>query len=180
MNLRLRCPHRPAFVALFLSVIASFALAVPAQAAAPFTLGPGGSPRIAMAGTTAHVAWLRDVGGADNEIRYCRLPPGATACTASRTFPQEAFNSWARPFIFAGPGNRVVIVSGYCCDHVKAFISTDGGTTIPTEREIGDMVPGDFAGADLGQGPNDISIAVYPVGSGIVGLTKFVFVASTW
>lgn len=133
-----------------------------ASAATSFALGRGGSPHVAMAGGTAHVAWLHAIAGARLEIRYCRLPEAATACSAAHTFAPDpesrGVTEWSAPFVLAGPGDRVVIVSGFGGRITKAFVSSDGGTRFAPPRQIGTVVPRGPGGVAAGPGPDDISL----------------------
>ena len=125
-------------------------LAAPAAAGPSFSIGLGGSPRIAMSGTTAHIVWLRQT-ATGNEIRYCRLPQGAQTCSATKTFPAvNNLNDWSPPFVLTQQGsNRVVIVSSHSgVNTAVAFVSNDGGTTFPNVgKELGDLYLGELGAA---------------------------------
>ena len=73
------------------------ALVLPAAAGAaePFVLDPGGmKPHVAVAENgTGHFVWAVETGGATtdgDEVRYCQVPRGATACTKTHRFDGTA------------------------------------------------------------------------------------------
>lgn len=57
---------------------------------APLTIGTGENPSILVDGAgTAHIVWNEPVPGQADQLHYCRLPRGATACTASKVLPVD-------------------------------------------------------------------------------------------
>jgi hypothetical protein len=151
-------------------LVVAFAGVPAARAAAPISLGPGGEPRIAVAGNTAYVAWLHDIqgpaGNTRKEIRYCRISVGGSACDVNLTFPPAPsanFNDYTPPFVLAGPSGRVVILTSYFgagSESDVAFVSSDGGMTFPVTDVIGDLTLNGNreSAAALGPGADDVSM----------------------
>lgn len=119
-----------ALVALALALTAS------AASAAPFIISPtaDSSPGIAVDSTgTAHIAW-GSKSGATNQITYCQVPRGATACTNTNTFanPGNLGNSGTTQVLIKG--SQIWILFDVCCGGSEGILmrkSTDGGATFP-------------------------------------------------
>lgn len=89
-----------------------------AQAATPFTAGTAGAgstgnPDLAVgADGSGHLVWI--TGGANAQVRYCRVAPGGSACslTADLNFgTSSAARPAGRAAVFAPAPNRVVVVA---------------------------------------------------------------------
>ena len=121
-----------------------------AVAATPFTLGQGLHPAVAVGSDGAgHFAWTDP--GAGNPLHYCKVPKGARACTASKTFTPPLDASSNSNYVFVN-GSTVQIVSGRCCDNLDVlYASTDGGASFTGPVEIGSIDIS--AGLEAGPGP---------------------------
>ena len=147
-----------------LVVLAGLVLASSASAA-PFTIGDGDLPAVAVdAAGTAYIAW----NGSDPQDtpRYCRLPRGATACDVALTLPVVPTTiSTTRPHVSLVGGRVSILVhrTGEATA-ITQHVSTDGGVTF-TQRQAGGNVPMNEA-AD---GPGD-SVSVVTNADGRGGL----------
>jgi hypothetical protein len=149
----------PAIVTVLLAGSLSSAPAV----AAPFTVGAGENPRVAVdTAGTAYVAWTEavpDSGSAGDDVtHFCKVRRGARACAAgsARTFapsPSALFDddSTSGPGVFvSGAGvavwlDRVDSTTGESVTYVA--ISVDGGATFAAPVVIGSH--GIFSAGDV-------------------------------
>jgi hypothetical protein len=83
--------------------------------AAPTQVGTGVDPAVAVdANGMAHVVWNVSRPGGVDELHYCRVPPGATACGDERTFTPFSDQSNYDPDgpqVMVGPGGEVVLLT---------------------------------------------------------------------
>jgi hypothetical protein len=94
--------------AAFAVIVAAAMSSSQARAAEPLTVGSGNHPRVAVdASGTAHIAWTAA------GVGYCRLPRGAQACAANKTFSFGMGNDVAGPRVLAH-GDRVLILDTQC------------------------------------------------------------------
>jgi hypothetical protein len=104
-------------LALALAVVATTALASVGTALAdsPIGLGPGNtSPHLAVGnGGVGYLTWsVRNSGGTAEELHYCRLDPGASACSEAKNLAPIAglaFDQGNVPLVAPG---RVLILNG--------------------------------------------------------------------
>jgi hypothetical protein len=155
-----------------LAVLAFFALTSSAGAA-PFVIGTGDTPAVAVAANgTAYIAW----NGADAQDTptYCRLPRGATACDVALTLPvTPGTGSVSRPHVSLLGGRVSILVHRYGeVTGIVQYTSTDGGVSF-TSRLAGGNVP-IYESAD---GPGD-SVSVVTNADGRGGLYQSVPLAS--
>lgn len=110
-------------------------------AAAPFVIGPGDQPAVAVdAAGTAYIAWNGP--DAQDTPQYCRLPRGATQCDVRLTLPIVSPSiSTTRPYVSLLGGRVSILVhrSGELTG-ITQHASTDGGATF-TSRVAGGNVP---------------------------------------
>ena len=157
---------RAALVAL-VAAVALGAAAAPA-AGAPLTLGSpaaieGTDVAVAPDGT-AHVAWGDADGSGARRVRYCRLPRGASACSATAEFPANG-QLFSKPTVLVADGGvRVIVVWATLAGVIETFTrtSTDAGTTFGGQIGVGDGAADEYV---LGPG-NAISGASAPDTSG--------------
>ena len=131
----------------------SLLLAAPAHGA-PFVLGEGSEPNVAVdpAGT-AYIAWR----GPGETLRFCRLPRGASTCAVQSTIDTGGGQSLSRPFVSV-TGARVVVAQyryGYSPGAFSRFmlaISNDGGDTFGPAASVGPTAPAPFDEAIAGPG----------------------------
>jgi hypothetical protein len=95
-------------------VIAMAATGGTALADTPIGLGPGEtSPHLAVGnGGVGYLTWAVQVGVADEEVHYCRLDPGASACSETKNLPLVPgfeFDQGNMPLVAPG---RVLILAG--------------------------------------------------------------------
>lgn len=135
-----------------------------AAGAAPFALGAGSQPSVAVDGAgTAHIAWNGPEVDA-HAPRYCRLPRGATACDVALTLPTAAgTDTTTRPYVSLSGGRVSVLVHRFgTVNELTHYVSTDGGLSF-TSRTAGGSVP-IYEAAD---GPGDsVSIVTNADGRG--------------
>ena len=125
---------------------AVLALAPAAEAATPFTAGTGAGHDLAVGSDgKGHVAWIEDL--ADDQVRYCRVPAGGTACEATRVL---AFTGAATQSpntdvqVFAPAANKVVVLA-YCTQctfgelRTMRFTSTNNGDSFDGGFQVGDL-----------------------------------------
>ena len=124
------------------ALAALFALAAPAGAATPFTVGQGsGAKIVADPDGYGHVVWgIPSRDGQPAKIGYCRIPPGGGACdkTNELVYPSATGQvAAADPLdvsVYA-PRSLEVIIAGSCtgcgdgsaADHVYMWQSTTSG-----------------------------------------------------
>ena len=157
---------RAALVAL-VAAVALGAGAAPA-AGAPLTLGAPASIEgtdIAVAPDgTAHVAWGDADDSGARRVRYCRLPRGAGACSATAEFPTGG-QLFSKPTVLVADGGaRVIVVWATLAGVIETFTrtSTDAGTTFGGQIGVGDGAADEYV---IGPG-NAISGASAPDSSG--------------
>ena len=126
--------------------------------AAPFTIGAGFKPSVAVDGAgTAYLAWY----GPESEttsLQFCRLPRGATACDLTRTIAAPG-TSLSRPHVSVSGAVVRIVQYRYSVlpPQVFVFTSVDGGNRFD-------------AGRSAGQAPFDE--AVFGPGDTITGATN--------
>lgn len=146
-------------------------LGAPAKAA-PITLTDdpaAGKPGVAVsADGVGHVAWSRSVSGGADQIVYCRLPRGATACAGPQTFTPDGLESFGGVRVLAPADGRVLLVFSRCCggaaEGTSVLESADGGQTFGPSRVIGDIPPWE---AILGPGDQTVSLVNHVVTDGV-------------
>ena len=142
---------------LLAAIIAALTAVAPAQAATPFNVGSGDDPDVVVDPAGAgHFAWI------DGEtVRYCRVPRGATACSAAAALalPAHGAADIQGPVRVVRPAsNRIVVLAqvvGGANPGVWAYNSTNNGTSFPNPPiKIGTMAlaSGQFGGR-LASGP---------------------------
>jgi hypothetical protein len=161
-------PHRlSARLLLAAALLVVLALAAPARAASPVTIGNGHKPGVAVdAAGTAYIAWY----GAEasiSSLQFCRLPRGASACERRGAIAAPN-TSLSRPFVTVS-GSTVRIaqyryeIPGGVPSRVFEFTSTNRGDSFDSGHEIG-AIPFDEAV----QGPgNTLSAATNAVTDGL-------------
>ena len=140
-----------------LVVLAGLLLASSASAA-PFTVGAGFKPSVAVdAAGTAYMAWYGPESGTTS-LQFCRVPRGATACDLARTIPAPG-TSLSRPHVSVSGAVVRIVQYRYSVlpPQVFVFTSVDGGNTFD-------------AGRSAGQAPFDE--AVFGPGDTITGATN--------
>ena len=143
-----------------LGVIGVLALvAAPSAGAAPFPIGQGHSPGVAVDGSgTAYISWVGPEAADPSSLQYCRLPRGAQACDVRGTIATGG-TSLSRPFVQV-EGSVVRVLSfryGFTTSPFAQdllFTSTDGGATFGPGVSVGvtafhEAVPGPGAGISL-------------------------------
>jgi hypothetical protein len=129
-------------VVLATATVAALAHAAPALGATPFSAGIGTGHDLAVGSDgTGHVVWIRD-DGTEDEVPYCRVPAGGSACDGESTvleFPETGApipDSFGTAHVFAPAPNKVVVVasctqcgSGGITDRTYRWTSTDNGVT---------------------------------------------------
>jgi hypothetical protein len=123
------------------SIVAGLALASPAGAATPLTIGTGHKPGVAVdAAGTAYVAWYGPE-STTTSLNFCRLPRGASACDVRTTIAAPG-TTLSRPFVTVdGATVRVVSyrygLTGARFDEIWQFTSADGGATFDAGHAVG-------------------------------------------
>jgi hypothetical protein len=147
-------------------------LLVPAAAsAAPFAIGEGHSPGVAVdpAGT-AYIAWYGPE-AINTTLRFCRLSRGAQTCAGQALIATGGGDSLYRPFVSVS-GPRVLIAQfryGYSTgafNRVVLATSTDGGDTFNTAASIGPPAPEAFDEAITGPGDTISTVTFATTGGG--------------
>ncbi|MBS1843523.1 MAG: hypothetical protein JST53_03805 [Actinobacteria bacterium] len=101
-------------LAILVVALAAATSGATAFAAGPIGLGPGEtSPHLAVGnGGVGYLTWAIANGGATEEVHYCRLDPGATACSEAKNLALvSGFESDAGNAPLVAPG-RVLILAG--------------------------------------------------------------------
>jgi hypothetical protein len=155
--------------ALAAAAVMAFASAAPALGATPVVVGQGEVPDIAVdAAGTAHIAFLNG-DASPEEARYCRLPRGGTACTATAAFPGSPTSAFGRAHVFAPAAGEVVVAYERCCgtgEGMRAHRSVTGGASFMAEALFGDLDNGSMDEAVYGPGANITALSeVVTVGS---------------
>ena len=136
---------------VFLAVLALL-LAPGIASAAPFSIGPGTNPNVAVdAEGVAYIAY--DGLEADQPPHFCRLPRGATACDVALTLPTPAGTfSLSRPIVVvAGPRVTILQYRYGQSQTIRAWLSVDGGVTFPSQGVAG----GNLGSVESATGPGD-------------------------
>jgi hypothetical protein len=183
----------------FLAVAVLLALPQAAGAAAPFDVGSGNHPDVAVDSSgTAHVVWDEHDGGATGDtIGYCQIPAGGSSCALKTAYDPPADAIGRSTYVFAPSPDRIVIVTHRCCspDATLAYVSTTGGSSFADPVTIGDLDmadavygPGDaVSGVDTGgryqrmplTGPQATQQAVLPAGFGAPTASAIALFAGT-
>jgi hypothetical protein len=135
-----------------------------AAAAAPFAIGSGSEPGLAVdAAGTAYIAYNGAETGAPPHV--CRLPRGATACDVVRTLPVVAgTDTTSRPTVTVA-GARVTVLVHRTGQQtgITRYTSTDGGVTFGAPVLVG----GNVANVESVTGPGDtVSVVSQADGTG--------------
>lgn len=161
------------FAALATTTAALLACAAPAWGAPPVVVGAAtldGTPDVAVdPGGTAHIVW-DDTSPAFEEIRYCQLPRGGSACLNQETFvgtqPGDEDGVSGRPHVFFSAPNVVTVFhqrgltgSGY----MMANRSADGGLTFGARNRTGAAFPSSAGPREAVYGPNDTITSITEV-----------------
>ena len=140
------------------AVAALFLLVASPAGAAPFSVGEGKVPAVAVDdGGNGYIAWNGNE--IPSSLNFCRVPRGATACDQRLTLPTQG-DSLTRPFVQVEGGEVVRVLSyrygltGARFDGVFLFTSTDRGVTFGPGVMVGDVpiydaVSGPGAGISL-------------------------------
>ena len=146
--------------AVLLAAIGALALAAaPSAGAAPFSIGQGHSPGVALdASGTAYISWVGPEAADPSSLQFCRLPRGAQACDVRGTIATPG-TSLSRPFVEVNGATVRVLsyrygLTGARFDEDLLFTSTDGGATFGAGLGVGitpfdDAVSGPGAGISL-------------------------------
>jgi hypothetical protein len=125
-----------------LVVMAASLLLAPPASAAPFTIGTGSKPGIAIdANGTAYIAWYGTETSGPTSLHFCRLPRNAASCDVNQTLTPVG-QTLSRPFVRVS-GSRVDILNsryGFATgafDQTLHFTSTDGGATFGGSSSVG-------------------------------------------
>src|SRR3954451_10307395 len=121
-------------------LLALVVLSAPARADAPFTIGSGGSPDIAVDPSGgAHIVYRQPNGADRYDVKYCRLPAGAKACQVSLTLggPVDLDD----PMVVLGGGAVYVVVPHYVSNTLDVFVSTDNGASFSGPVSFTDADP---------------------------------------
>jgi hypothetical protein len=123
---------RPRFLVLPLTLLGLALFAPAAIAASPIDLGEADEgPRLAVSETdVGYMTWA-----SDDVLHYCRVDPGATSCSESKTFgdPLTGYDvdEGSAPLL---TGNRVLIVSDrFKSNNAKFVYSSTGAFTVATQ-----------------------------------------------
>jgi hypothetical protein len=133
------------------AILAIAGLAGTASAATPITLSAGGKlPALAIdSAGSAHAVWVE---GAN--VRYCKVPRGASACSETETFGPAAGDPAPPahdpgavrlfpPAVFTPAPGKVIVVRFLCCGEpfpnmrYQTLTSTDGGATFGSPVLVG-------------------------------------------
>jgi hypothetical protein len=153
----------------FLTLAAALLLAAPAHAAAPFVIGAGENPGLAVdAAGTAYIAWNGTENTGTRSLHFCRLPRGATSCTDT-TIAGAPFFTLYRPFVTVSGSTVRIVQSRYGFltgefGRVYQFTSTDGGASFDAGTQIGDIT---FNEALAGPGDSISAVSFATTGGGI-------------
>jgi hypothetical protein len=154
---------RSRFLVLPLIVLGLLLFASSAIAAAPIDLGEAnGGPRLAVSETGAgYLTWA-----SDQVLHYCRVDPGATSCSESKTFgdplPGYDVDEGSAPLVTP---NRVLIVSDrFKSNNAKFVYSSTGVFTVATQV--------------ANESNTDMSDAIFAPGGTIAGSERILTVES--
>jgi hypothetical protein len=142
------------------AAIMALASAAPALGATPFNAGIGTGHDLAVGSDgTGHVVWIRD-DGVEDEVPYCRVPAGGSACDGESTileFPEAGPpvpDSFGTAHVFAPAPSKVVVVAsctqcgtGGITDRTYIWVSVNNGVTFTSGDEVGnDLMVGGQTG----------------------------------
>jgi hypothetical protein len=131
--------------------VMALASAAPALGATPFSAGIGTGHDLAVGSDgTGHVVWIRD-DGTEDEVPYCRVPAGGSACDGESTileFPDSTTDnpdSFGTAHVFAPAPSKVVVVAsctqcgtlGGVEDRTYRWTSLDNGMNFTAGVEVG-------------------------------------------
>jgi hypothetical protein len=131
-------PVRPCLRLALAALVVALALAMPAAtalAAAPIGLGPGStSPHLAVGnGGVGYLTWAIGDAVAGEEVHYCRLDPGAGACSETKNLPiVPGFEYDDGNFPLVAPGRVLILAGRYGTaneDENFLYSSADGFTS---------------------------------------------------
>jgi hypothetical protein len=139
-----------ALTAAAVAIVAALAYAAPALGATPFTAGTGTGHDLAVGSDGfGHAVWIQN-DGTEDDVAYCRVPPGATACDGESTVLEFADTTAANPDSFGtaqvltpAPGKVVVVASCTQCgagtveDRTYSWLDLDNGASFGAPVEIG-------------------------------------------
>jgi hypothetical protein len=137
-------------IAVLVTAAAALACAAPALGATPFTAGSGTGHDLAVGSDGfGHVVWIQN-DGSEDDVAYCRVPPGASACDGESAVLEFADTTAANPDSFGSaqvltpaPGKVVVVASCTQCgagtieDRTYSWVDLDNGASFPGPVEIG-------------------------------------------
>ncbi len=125
---------------VFLSAIAALLIAPAAADAAPFAIGQGFKPSVAVdANGTAYIAWYGPE-PLNSSLQFCRLPRGATSCDVRQAITAPG-TSLYRPFVQVSGATVRVAQYRYGITPARTFVftSADRGVTFDGGREAGSI-----------------------------------------
>jgi hypothetical protein len=155
------------------------AFAIPASAAVP-AAAPSQPPPITLTSDsnahkasiavdtdgTAHVAWSVTQGGGD-QLVYCRVPRGASACEKTETFTNDSLSNFGTDVLVPDPQHVILLDEKCCNEHTYAIESHDGGTTFGAPVDIGTGAVVNFFNTESAMaGPGPFSVSLVSDGSG--------------
>jgi hypothetical protein len=132
------------FLTAALAVAALTAMAAPAGAATPFTVGQGNGARmVADSDGIGHVVWsIPSRGGAPAGVGYCRIPVGGSACDVTKVFeypsaPGQVAQADPLDISIHAPRPMEILIAGSCtscgdgspADQVYMWQSTTSGVS---------------------------------------------------
>jgi hypothetical protein len=130
---------------LFLAAAAALLIAPAAASAAPFTIGTGDDPNVAVDGSgTAYIAWAESAPDSSfSTLHFCRLPRGATVCEGQPIIT-EAGNTISRPFVTVAGSTVRIVHSRYGVPNEPfsqnyGYTSTNGGNSFGAGVRFGDL-----------------------------------------
>lgn len=142
-------------LAVLLAVPLLGALASPAAAGTPFTIGVGKEPDVLVDPATgaATAAWI-DTTQTPDRIATCHFPRGATSCTP-QLLPSDAISGDAdEPYLLRRPDGAVIVAMyRYVASDAYVWTSPDGGATFGPPLKIGGGSTGTYRGAPAFAGP---------------------------
>lgn len=113
---------------------------------------------------TSHVVWFEDGADGYQEIGYCRLPRGATACDhtgrlAAPTSGGGTLSGFGTPQILSPEDGRLVVLATFCCADANSSLmmweSTDDGASFGPPKRIG---TGQAESAVYGPGDHAVTV----------------------
>jgi hypothetical protein len=151
--------------------LVALACASPALGATPFTAGSGTGHDLAVGSDgVGHLVWIR-VDGGEDDVFYCRVPAGGSACDGESIGLEFADvgapvpNSFGSAQVFAPAANKVVVVAsctqcgaGGLPDRTYRWVSINNGVDFTGPFEIGNGLMVDGQAGYLNAG--DITLGV--------------------